>query len=63
MAMKWQTQKKVGIAILIAGLAPLLAVILVDLTVGFAATPLDTPVQLKPGVFQSSEFWTYTENS
>jgi hypothetical protein len=58
--MKWQTQKKVGVGIITAGVAPLVAVMLVGLMASF--TPLDTPVQLRAGVFQSPEFWTYTED-
>ena len=46
--------------IITAGVAPLVAVMLVGLMASF--TPLDTPVQLRAGVFQSPEFWTYTED-
>jgi hypothetical protein len=58
--MKWQTQRKVGGGIIAVGVTPLLGVMLVGLMASF--TPLDTPVQLKAGVFQSPEFWTYTED-
>ena len=58
--MKWQTQRKIGVSIITVGVAPLLAVMLVGLMASF--TPLDTPVQLRAGVFQSPEFWTYTED-
>lgn len=47
-------------SIITVGVAPLLAVMLVGLMASF--TPLDTPVQLRAGVFQSPEFWTYTED-
>jgi hypothetical protein len=52
--MKWPTQKKVGVAIVTMGVAPLLTMIVLVLT--YSSTPLDTPIQLNPGEFRSPEF-------